>query len=138
MRFYTARATETTESKKTQEKAISVELLRSVAGRILIEGHQGADAIAPGNSWQAIQAGYAVGADLLDLDVQRIADGALVIHRGYQLPDGRWIRGFDSKELGAQFLEGQQMVFLEEVLDWVKDKPIELSLDTKNDFGFNP
>jgi len=114
-----------------------MELLRSVTGRILIEGHRGAEGIAVENSWQAIEAGYAACADLLELDVQRTADGVLVIYHSYQLPDGRWIRNLDSKELRAVKPHGHQLVFLEEVFEWLQNKEIGLSLDIKNGFGFD-
>ncbi len=114
-----------------------MELLRSVTGRILIEGHRGAEGIAVENTWQAIEAGYAAGADLLELDVQRAADGELVIYHRYQLSDGRWLRDLDSKELRTMSPKEHPLVFLEEVLEWVQDKPIGLSLDIKNGFGFN-
>lgn len=114
-----------------------MELLRSVTGRLLIEGHRGAEGIAVENSWQAIEAGYAAGADLLELDVQQAADGALVIYHNYQLLDGRWVRNLDSTELRSTKPRGHQLVFLEEVLEWLKDKTIGLSLDIKNGFGFD-
>ncbi len=114
-----------------------MDLLHSVTGRILIEGHRAAEGIAVENSWEAIEAGYAVGADLLELDVQRAVDGELVIYNGYHLPDGRWIRELDSKELRAVSPKGHRLVFLEKVLEWVKDKSIGLSLDIKNGFGFD-
>ncbi len=113
-----------------------MDLLRSVTGRILVEGHRGAEGIAVPNSWEAIEAGYAVGADLLELDVQRALDGELVLYNSYQLPDGRWIRELDSRELRVVVPKGHQLVFLKDVLEWVKDKPIGLSLDIKNGFGF--
>ena len=115
-----------------------MKLLRSVTGRILIEGHRGAEGIAVENTWQAIEAGYAAGADLLELDVQRATDGQLVIYNGYQLPDGRWLRDLSGSELRAVRPKGHPLVFLEEVLAWVKGKSVGLSLDIKNGFGFDP
>ena len=55
-----------------------------------------------------------------------------------QLPDGRWIRSLNGIELRAVKPRGHELVFLERVLDWVRDKPIGLSLDIKNGFGFDP
>jgi glycerophosphoryl diester phosphodiesterase len=114
-----------------------MELLRSVTGRILIEGHRGAEGIAVENSWQAIEAGHAAGADLLELDVQRTSDGELVIYHRYRLPDGRWIRDLDSEVIRTITLQGHRIVFLEEVFEWLKDKTTGLSLDIKNGFGFD-
>jgi glycerophosphoryl diester phosphodiesterase len=114
-----------------------MELLRSVTGRILIEGHRGAEGIAVENSWDAIEAGYAAGADLLELDVQRTADGELVIFHKYQLPDGRWVRHLGSQELRTVKPLGHRLVFLEEAIEWLQGKEIGLSLDIKNGFGFD-
>ncbi|MBN1872832.1 MAG: glycerophosphodiester phosphodiesterase [Anaerolineae bacterium] len=115
-----------------------MELLRSVTGHILIEGHRGAEGVAVENTRQAIEAGYAAGADLLELDVQRTVDGELVIYHSYQLPDGRWIRDLRTTDLRAVIYKGHGLLFLEEVLEWVRDKSIGLSLDIKNGFGFDP
>jgi glycerophosphoryl diester phosphodiesterase len=114
-----------------------MELLRSINGRVLVEGHRGAEGLAVENSWQAIEAGFAAGADLLELDIQRTADGELVIYHQYELSDGRWIRDLDSKTLRKMKPQGHQLVFLEEVLEWVQNRPIWLSLDIKNGFGFD-
>lgn len=114
-----------------------MELLRSINGRVLVEGHRGAEGLAVENSWQAIEAGFAAGADLLELDIQRTADGELVIYHQYQLSDGRWIRDLDSKTLRKIQPKGHQLVFLEEVLEWVQNRPIGLALDIKNGFGFD-
>ena len=118
---------------------IPVELLRSITGRILIEGHRGAEGIAVENTWEAIEAGYAAGADLLELDVQRAEDGELVIYHNYQLPDGRWVRDLGSAELRVVKPKGHPLVFLEQVLEWVKvqDRAIGLSLDIQNGYGFD-
>lgn len=113
-----------------------MDLLRSITGRVLIEGHRAAEGIALQNSWSAIEAGYAAGADLLELDVQQTVDGELVLYNSYQLPDGRWIRELDSKELSNVALKGHKLVFLEDVFEWAKNKTIGLSLDIKNGFGF--
>ena len=95
-----------------------MELLRSVTGRILIEGHRGAEGIAVENSWQAIEAGYAAGADFLELDVQPTVDGNLVLFNSYQLPDGRWIRHLGAEQLRSVKPRGHSLVFLEQVLKW--------------------
>ena len=49
-------------------------------------GHRGAAALAPENSLAAIEAGAEHGADTVELDVLRRADGALVIAHGPALP----------------------------------------------------
>jgi glycerophosphoryl diester phosphodiesterase len=49
-------------------------------------GHRGAAALAPENSLAAIEAGVLHGADTVELDVLRRADGRLVIAHGPELP----------------------------------------------------
>ena len=42
-------------------------------------GHRGARGHAPENTLKAIEAGIRAGADLVELDIQRTADGGLVV-----------------------------------------------------------
>ncbi len=114
-----------------------MKLLRSETHRILIEGHRGAEGAKVENTLEAIEYGYEHGADLLELDVQRAADGELVIYHSYQLLDGRWVRNLEIGELRSVRHRGKKLLFLEEVLDWLNEKEVGLSLDIKNGFGFN-
>jgi len=113
-----------------------MELLRKLTGKTLIEGHRGAEGLGIENSWQAIERGFSAGADILELDVQFSRDGQLVLFNDYILPDGNWIRDLDRFALKKVRVKEQPLVFLEDVLEWVKDKKIVLSLDIKNGFGF--
>lgn len=114
-----------------------MDILQSLTGTTLIEGHRGAEGVASGNSWGAIQAGYARGADFLELDVHRGKDGTLVLSNGYVLPDGRWIRDLDVEALKTATPEGHALVFLQDVLEWVGNNGVFLSLDIKNGFGLD-
>jgi glycerophosphoryl diester phosphodiesterase len=113
-----------------------MKLLKSLNGKILIEGHRGAEALALGNSWSAIEAGFLAGADLLEIDVQRTFDGILVLHNGYQIQDGRWLRELKYSDVPIFEPDQPQLVVLSDVFEWVKDRSIGLSLDIKNGFGF--
>jgi glycerophosphoryl diester phosphodiesterase len=115
-----------------------MQLLFSKTGRILIEGHRGAEGLAAPNSLDAIIAGYEAGADFLEIDVQKTSDGQLVIYHSYQLPDGRWIRDVRSHDLFKECINDRKILTLEEVFGWAKDKEIKFSLDIKNGFGFDP
>ncbi len=53
--------------------------LRNPAGDVLVIGHRGCWSAAPENSLAAIEACVALGADMVEIDVQRSADGALVL-----------------------------------------------------------
>ena len=113
-----------------------MELLRQKTGKVLIEGHRGAEGLGVENSWQAIERGFEAGADSLELDIQISQDGTLVLFNDYMFPDGRWISDVPSQEITKIEVLGQKIVFLSDVLDWVKKRNVYLSLDIKNGFGF--
>ncbi len=64
-------------------------------------GHRGASAAAPENTLEAYDLARVQGADGVELDVRRTADGALVVHHDPKLPDGRVICATASTELPA-------------------------------------
>ena len=53
--------------------------LRPVAGAPLVLAHRGAAAVAPENTWAAIARAIDLGADGVEIDVQRTSDGVLVL-----------------------------------------------------------
>ena len=55
----------------------------------LVIGHKGAAGLAPENSLAAFRVAREVGADGVELDVRRTADGALAVHHDATLGDGR-------------------------------------------------
>jgi glycerophosphoryl diester phosphodiesterase len=55
----------------------------------LVIGHKGAAGMAPENSLAAFSAAREVGADGVEFDVRRLADGALAVHHDPMLNDGR-------------------------------------------------
>jgi glycerophosphoryl diester phosphodiesterase len=55
----------------------------------LVIGHKGAAGLAPENSLAAFRLALEVGADGVELDVRRTADGALAVHHDATLADGR-------------------------------------------------
>lgn len=66
----------------------------------LVIAHRGASAAEPpGNTLAAFRAAAALGADWVELDVRRCADGALVVHHDAQLADGRPIVELAAAEL---------------------------------------
>jgi glycerophosphoryl diester phosphodiesterase len=124
-------------------------LHRSQLRRPYILGHRGAEALAPENTWAAIQAGVEAGADLLELDVQLSADGEVVLFHDFTLApkrgDPRWVRDVPWAELraldvGSWFdaaYAGERMPRLADVLDWARDR-VFLFLDLKHGFGNSP
>jgi glycerophosphoryl diester phosphodiesterase len=65
----------------------------------LVIGHRGASAARPENTIEAFRHAADLGADWVELDVRRTADGALVIHHDAVLPDGRVIVELAAAEL---------------------------------------
>ncbi len=61
--------------------------------------HRGASRAFPENTLAAFRGALEMGADMVELDVRRTADGRLVIHHDAHLPDGRAICGLTSAEL---------------------------------------
>ena len=55
----------------------------------LVIGHKGAAGLAPENSLAAFRVAQEVGADGVELDVRRTADGGLAVHHDPTLDDGR-------------------------------------------------
>lgn len=56
---------------------------------IAVIAHRGASAARPENTVSAFEHAAALGAQAVELDVRRTADGALVVHHDPHLPDGR-------------------------------------------------
>jgi glycerophosphoryl diester phosphodiesterase len=67
----------------------------------LVIGHKGAAGLAPENSLQAFRMAREVGADGVELDVRRTADGALAVHHDPTLGDGRRLMDLAAGELPA-------------------------------------
>ena len=55
----------------------------------LVIGHKGAAGLAPENSLAAFRVAREIGADGVELDVRRTADGGLAVHHDATLADGR-------------------------------------------------
>jgi glycerophosphoryl diester phosphodiesterase len=67
----------------------------------LVYGHRGASAAAPENTLEAYRMAAELGADGVELDVRRSADGALVLHHDAVLADGRVVSSTRRAELPA-------------------------------------
>ena len=114
---------------------MTLELLRSITGRTLIESHRGIEADVPENSWPAIQLGHQLGADFIELDVQMSRDCVPFLRHNYQLPDGRWCHNLSWKELQPLKINGEPLPKLEDVLVWARETGANLSLDIKTIFS---
>jgi glycerophosphoryl diester phosphodiesterase len=113
-----------------------MELLKSRTGRILIESHRGAEALAPENSWPALRLGHEAGADFLEVDVQISQDEVAFLRHNYTLPDHRWCSSVTWAEIKDMKFQNETAPSLEEVLVWARENEVRLSLDLK--VGFMP
>ena len=78
---------------------------------MLVLGHRGASSAAPENTLDAFRLALEVGADGVELDVRRTADGALAVRHDAALPDGRLLVATDAADLPAD------LPLLEDALD---------------------
>jgi glycerophosphoryl diester phosphodiesterase len=65
----------------------------------MVIAHRGASAAHPENTVTAFEAARDLGADAVELDARRTADGAVVVHHDAQLADGRVIVDLVAAEL---------------------------------------
>ncbi len=64
-----------------------------------IIAHRGASEAAAENTLKAFRLARELGADWVELDVRRTADGVVVVHHDAHLPDGRMVAELDCEEL---------------------------------------
>ncbi len=109
---------------------------RLLARRPLAIGHRGAAALAPENTLEAIAAGVAAGADLVEVDVVALADGTIVLHHGTQrLPrdDGRGSSSLERLRLPELRRLVPELTTLDEALAFLHERSPEtgIHLDIK-------
>ena len=68
---------------------------------VKVIAHRGASARAPENTLEAFRLARDLGADWVELDARRTADGAVVVHHDARLPDGRAIVELTRADLPA-------------------------------------
>lgn len=101
----------------------------------LVYAHRGASAAQPENTLAAFAAAVAMGADGVELDVRRTADGALAVHHDAHLADGRLLCDVAAADLPdhvpslVEALEacGDLMVNVE-IKNWPRDPDHDPSL----------
>lgn len=74
---------------------------RNMAATPLVYGHRGASLAAPENTLEAYRLAGELGADGVELDVRRSADGVLVLVHDAVLPDGRAVHETAAAQLPA-------------------------------------
>src|SRR5260221_6850843 len=85
-----------------------------MAGRPLVLGHRGASAVAPENTVAAFTRARELGADGVELDVRRTADGVLIVHHDPAVRDVGLIASLSFADLRAA---RPQLATLREALD---------------------
>lgn len=99
----------------------------------VVIAHRGASARYTENTTEAFEGAKTLGADWVELDVRRTADGALAVHHDANLPDGRAIVDVDAADLPRDVLD------LTEALDACE--PLGVNVEIKNlpgDPDFDP
>jgi glycerophosphoryl diester phosphodiesterase len=71
----------------------------------VVIAHRGASARFAENTVEAFEGAKTLGADWVELDVRRTADGALAVHHDAHLPDGRAIVDVDAADLPLGVLD---------------------------------
>jgi glycerophosphoryl diester phosphodiesterase len=98
-----------------------------------VMAHRGASRACPENTIAAFRAAVALGADLVELDVRRTADGALAVHHDPVLADGRAVHQTPVAELP------DTVPLLAAALDACR--PLIVNIEIKNsprELGFDP
>src|SRR6185436_9208589 len=97
----------------------------------LVIAHRGASAYAPENTMPAFELALRHGADMLELDVQRSADGALVVYHDETTErwNGRKRRAIDCSlaELRALDIGGARIATLAEVCAFAREHGARLN-----------
>jgi glycerophosphoryl diester phosphodiesterase len=109
-----------------------------------IFAHRGFSGMFPENSIQAFREAVIVGADGIELDVQRTADGELVVihdeRLDYSTTMTGWVRDTRWKELrtarlrprGEQTVHDQTIPHLNDVLEFLADEGMLVNIELKN------
>jgi len=101
--------------------------------------HRGASGIAYENSPSALRLAKQLGADGVELDVHATADGDLVVHHDYAIPEAGLISGLSSTDIAHHRLpNGEEIPTLALALDlldgldvWVELKSLPASFDER-------
>ena len=99
--------------------------------------HRGASGIAYENSPSAFRLAKQLGADGVELDVHATADGDLVVHHDYAIPEAGLISGLSSADIAHHRLPngeeiptlGQALQLLDGLDVWVEVKSLPASFD---------
>ncbi|WP_404452934.1 glycerophosphodiester phosphodiesterase [Virgibacillus necropolis] len=109
-----------------------------------IIAHRGASQLAPENTLPAFQLAYELGADVIETDVQLTKDQVPILIHDESLKrttDGygyvkdytyQELKQFDAGSWFSPSLKNTTLLSLDEFLNWIKDKPLCLNIELKN------
>lgn len=113
----------------------------------VIIGHRGAAALAPENTLSSFKAAFEVGAEVVEMDVQRTKDGHLVIMHddtvdrttnGHGSIKDLTLEEIKKLDAGAWFsdkFKGEKVPTFEEVVSWAKGK-VKLDIEIKKSLQY--
>jgi len=113
--------------------------------RPFVIAHQGASATRPPNTMPAFREALACGADIIELDVVRTSDDAVVVSHdltvdahttGHGAIAGMTLAEVQRLDAGVRFgaqFAGERIPTLEQVVAWARDLPIRLCIEVKAD-----
>lgn len=100
-----------------------------------IVGHRGAQGLAPPNTRASVRAALAAGADGVELDVRRTADGEFVLFHDpvldWDSTGQGWIRNRTWDEIEGATIDGEPLITLSAGLSELVDADVELYLELK-------
>jgi glycerophosphoryl diester phosphodiesterase len=101
-----------------------------------IGGHRGDPEGAPENTLAAFEAAVALGVDYVETDVQRTADGVLVVLHDDEVDRTTNGTGRVDELLAADVRRldaggGERVLVVEELLDWANERQVPVELDVK-------
>ena len=99
---------------------------------MLVIAHRGASAFAQENTLNAFVLAFKLGSSWLETDIQRSADGVLVLYHDYVLKNGKKIKDLTYKELAKN-----NVPKLYDLLE-ITPKNFTLNLEIKNDDNIYP
>jgi len=93
-----------------------------------IIAHRGYSARCPDNTWEAIRAAHAAGAECCEVDLMLSADGEVIIYHDYYIGEHR-IAEMAGDQARKRLMDSPRF---NELLDWCETQRMELLLDIKD------
>jgi len=121
--------------------------IRGPGDLVRVQGHRGAAALAPENTFASFALAERLGADLIELDVRRARDGELVVIHDATLDrttnghgrvadrNGAELRVLDAGGWFGPAFAGERLPAFDELCRWASGRRLHLSVELKQDPG---